>query len=93
MPAPVNTKTRWREEIKMGDEFTRILLDKNHKRITHHMPFPNEEAPLLSKNEGRKMYGGSKPRKFFAPHFSTDSFRTCRSYCANFETPLLLKAS
>ena len=35
----------------------------------------NGEALLLSKNEGRKMGGGSMAPKFFAPHFSTDSFR------------------
>ena len=30
------------------------------------------QKTLLSKNVGRKMISGSKVRKFFAPHFSTD---------------------
>lgn len=29
---------------------------------------------MLLKNVGLKMLGGRKVRKFFAPHFSTDSF-------------------
>ena len=30
----------------------------------------------MSKNEGRKIVGGIMAPKFFAPHFSTDSFTT-----------------